>query len=261
MILDDIVEKTKQRVLLHKQAKSLETLRKQIEVMEINNDFPFEKALATKEISFICEIKKASPSKGVISQDFPYRTIAKDYETAGASAISVLTEPDFFQGSDTYLSEIVSLVTIPVLRKDFIIDPYQIYESKTIGASAILLICALLDTETLKEYISISHHLGLSALVEVHDEMELHSAIQAGARIIGVNNRDLKTFTVDLSTSFRLRKLVPEHILFVSESGIKTTADITLLQENKTDAVLIGETLMRSPDKKRQLCQLRGEAL
>ena len=259
MILDAIVEKTKQRIQSHKEEKSLERLQQEIKHIKINHEFPFEKALATKEISFICEVKKTSPSKGVIAKDFPYCTIAKDYETAGASAISVLTEPDFFQGSDTYLSEIASLVNIPVLRKDFIIDPYQIYEAKTLGASAILLICAILDTNTLKNYISIAHSLGLSALVEVHDETELLSAIQAGARIIGVNNRDLKTFTVDLSTSLRLRKQIPEHIIFVSESGIKTPEDIALLRENGTNAVLIGETLMRSPNKKKQLAQLRGE--
>lgn len=220
--------------------------------------FPFEVALKTPGISFICEVKRASPSKGMISEDFPYLEIAGEYEKAGANAISVLTEPEFFLGSSDYLRDIRQKVNIPLLRKDFIIDDYQIYESKVIGTDAVLLICALLDTETLKSYIRICDSLGLSALVEAHDEREVKSALSAGARIIGVNNRDLKTFEVDINNCVKLRPLVPKDILFVAESGIKTSADIDILRNAGVDAVLIGETLMRSADKKAMLEQLKG---
>jgi indole-3-glycerol phosphate synthase len=226
------------------------------------NPFAFEQALARKQaagaIAFICEVKKASPSKGVIAADFPYIEIARDYQAAGADAISVLTEPDYFQGSNDYLTEIKEQVTIPVLRKDFIIDAIQIYEASLIGADAILLICSILDTDTIREYLEIADALGLSALVEAHDEAEVEQALAAGARVIGVNNRNLKTFEVDLQNSIRLRQLVPPEILFVSESGIRTAEDIAKLRENGTNAVLIGETLMRSGDKKAALDQLRG---
>lgn len=210
------------------------------------------------DIAFICEVKKASPSKGVIAEDFPYLEIAKDYQSSGATAISVLTEPEYFQGENRYLTEISDTVRIPVLRKDFTVDEYQIYEAKLIGADAVLLICALLDTATLKRYLTICDELGLSALVEAHTEEEIQSAIDAGARIIGVNNRNLKTFEVDLGTSLRLREKVPADILFVAESGIKTAGDIAILRDAGVNAVLIGETLMRCPDKKEMLNQLRG---
>lgn len=259
MILDKIAAKTRERVESQKQEISLEKMKQKALSLPKKDDFPFEKALATKDLSFICEIKKASPSKGLIAKDFPYLEIAREYEEAGASAISILTEPYFFQGSNDYLREVTNIVSIPILRKDFTIDEYQIYEAKTLNASAVLLICALLDTDTLKKYIAIADSLGLSALVEAHSEEEVESALKAGARIIGVNNRDLKTFTVDIKNSIRLRSLVPDSILFVSESGIKTAEDIKALYENKTNAVLIGETFMRSPDKKRQLAILKGE--
>lgn len=259
MILDDIAAKTRQRIAELKNGKCLEEVQGLARSMAKDTDFPFEKALRSKGISFICEVKKASPSKGVIAEYFPYLAIAKEYEAAGACAISLLTEPYFFLGDDRYLSEIAHAVHIPVLRKDFTLDPYQIYEAKILGASAVLLICALLDTDTLTEYIALSHSLGLSALVEAHSEAEITSALKAGARIIGVNNRNLKTFAVDVTTSVRLRKLVPRNILFVSESGIKTAEDIAVLQNNGTDAVLIGETLMRSPNKQKQIAVLRGE--
>ena len=220
--------------------------------------FPFEKALGGEEISFICEIKKASPSKGIIALEFPYMEIAKAYETAGASAISCLTEPYWFLGSDQYLQQITANVNIPVLRKDFTVGEYQIYESKLLGASAILLICALLDTETICRYINICDELGLSALVEAHDEIEIKSAIEAGARIIGVNNRNLNDFTMNVQNSIRYRAIIPENILFVSESGIKTSGDVNILRNNGTDAVLIGETLMRAVDKGAMLDDLRG---
>ena len=214
--------------------------------------FEFEKALAADGISFICEVKKASPSKGVIAEDFPYLEIAREYEAAGAAAISCLTEPKWFMGSDEYLREIAGAVSIPVLRKDFTICDYQIYEAKTLGASAVLLICALLDTDTIREYIKICDTLGMSALVEA----QVNSALAAGARIIGVNNRNLKDFSVNVNNSSRYRQMIPSNVLFVSESGIKTHKDIEVLQKNHTNAVLIGETLMRSDDKKATLEEL-----
>ncbi|HWQ79416.1 MAG TPA: indole-3-glycerol phosphate synthase TrpC [Anaerovoracaceae bacterium] len=220
--------------------------------------FPFERALSKEDMSFICEIKKASPSKGILAEDFPYLQIAGEYEEAGADAVSVLTEPEWFLGSDRYLSEIRKSVALPLLRKDFTVDAYQIYEAKLLGADAVLLICALLDQETLEDYIQTAHKLGLSALVEAHTEPEVRMAVTAGARIIGVNNRDLKTFELDINTSIRLRGLTPNDVLFISESGIKTPEDIARLRENKVDAVLIGETLMRSGDKKKLLAELRG---
>jgi len=259
MILDEIVVKTKERILKLKELKSFDEIKSEVELMPVNKKFLFEKALKNNDIAFICEVKKASPSKGVIANNFKYLEIAKEYESAGADAISVLTEPDFFLGDNKYLNEIVKNVKIPVLRKDFIIDEYQIYESKQMGASAILLICSLLDTDTLSKYISIAHSLGLSALAEVHNEEEVESALKAGARIIGVNNRNLKTFDVDISNSVKLRSMIPEDIIFISESGIKSTQDITLLKSIKTNAVLIGETLMTSEDKKKQLKILRGK--
>ncbi|MCL1967320.1 MAG: indole-3-glycerol phosphate synthase TrpC [Fibromonadales bacterium] len=254
MILDKIAEKTRERVENLKKAKPFAEIKTLAESLPKDNTFAFEKALSTPELSFICEVKKASPSKGVIAEDFPYTDIAREYEEAGAAAISVLTEPDFFLGSDLYLKEILKVVNIPLLRKDFTIDPYQIYEAKIIGASAVLLICALLDTKTLAEYIEIADSLGLSAITETHDENEVKSALEAKARIIGVNNRDLKTFEVDIETSVKLRKLVPDNILFVSESGIRTREDI--LRLGRVNAVLIGETLMRSGDKKAKIKSL-----
>lgn len=222
-------------------------------------EFPFQKNLSRPGMNYICEVKKASPSKGLIAEDFPYLQIAREYEAAGAAAVSVLTEPEYFLGRDAYLQEIHNEVSIPLLRKDFTVDEYQIYEAKAIGASAVLLICGILSDEQLEHYIDIAESLGLSALVEAHDEEEIRRARKAGAQIIGVNNRDLKTFTVDIQNSVRLRKLVPENIIFVSESGIKTPEDIMELKENGTNAVLIGETLMRSPDKKAMLDRLSGK--
>ncbi len=270
MILDTIAKATLSRVEEAKRKLSLEKLKDIIYdgvgVRSFNNRtaFAFERALKSyhasdkKNITFICEVKKASPSKGIIAEDFPYLEIAKDYERAGAAAISVLTEPDYFQGADQYLTDISDAVHIPVLRKDFIIDEYQIYEAKMIGADAVLLICSLLYTEELKQYLSICNELGLSALVEAHTEHEILSALEAGARVIGVNNRNLQTFEVDLNISIQLRTLVPKDIIFVAESGIKTTEDILILREADVNAVLIGETLMRSQNKKEQLDKLRG---
>ena len=264
MILDEIAAKTRERIEKRKQEITPETIKAQAEKIAEKEkqqggfSFSFEQALKKNGISFICEVKKASPSKGVIAEDFPYLAIAKEYEAAGASALSVLTEPYYFMGSDTYLKEIANQVQIPVLRKDFTVDEYMIYEAKVIGASAVLLICAILDTETIRRYIHIADSLGLSAIVEAHDADEVKSALEAGARIIGVNNRNLKDFTVDINNSSRYRAMVPEDIIFISESGIKTAEDIDVLRQNGTNAVLIGETLMRSADKKAELDKLRG---
>ncbi len=261
MILEEIAARTVQRVVEEKAAVPLSEMKKRAEALDANTGFPFRKALSGDEISFICEVKRASPSKGLIAPDFPYLDIARDYERAGASAISCLTEPFWFKGRDEYLAEISNAVKIPVLRKDFTVDEYMIYQAKTLGASAVLLICSILSKEQLSEYLGIAHSLGLSALVEAHDEDEVRIALSVGAGIIGVNNRDLRTFTVDINNSARLRKLVPPEVLFVSESGIKTAADIEALRSNGTNAVLIGETLMRNPDKKAALDELRGHAI
>ena len=261
MILEKIAADTKLRVEKAKRKVPYSEICRRAMAMDANTGFPFEKVLAEPGIHYICEVKKASPSKGVIAQNFPYLEIAREYEKAGAAAISCLTEPKYFQGKDAYLKEITENISIPVLRKDFTIDEYMIYEAKTLGASVVLLICALLDTETLKRYIKVADRLGLSALVEVHDEEEMQSAIEAGARVIGVNNRNLKDFTVDIGNSIRLRGLAPENVLFVAESGIKTAEDISKLREAKVNGVLIGETLMRSPDKKVALEELNGGSL
>jgi indole-3-glycerol phosphate synthase len=254
-ILNTIANYTKERYTDIINSKPLDVVKAEALAMPKGN-FEFEKALKADGLSFICEVKKASPSKGLIAPDFPYLDIAKEYEAAGASAISCLTEPKWFLGSDKYLKNITQNVNIPVLRKDFTVCEYQIYEAKTLGASAVLLICALLDSDTIKNYISICDELGMSALVEAHDENEVNSALKAGARIIGVNNRNLKDFTVDVNNSTRYRAMIPKNVAFVSESGIKTHDDIKVLQTNKTDAVLIGETFMRAKDKKSMLEEL-----
>ncbi|MCR4673630.1 MAG: indole-3-glycerol phosphate synthase TrpC [Lachnospiraceae bacterium] len=260
-ILEKIAEKTRIRIEDKKAHLSLEDLKEityeKIHVEGYTHPSFFE-ALKKPGMSYICEVKKASPSKGIIVEDFPYLEIAKDYEKAGASAISVLTEPSYFLGSYQYLQEIVQEVSIPVLRKDFTIDEYMIYEAAYLGASAILLIVSLLRDEELKRYIELTEELGMDALVEAHNEVEIHRGVLQGAKIIGVNNRDLKTFTVDPMNSVNLRKNAPSEVLFVSESGIKTAKDIELLRENQIDAVLIGETLMRAEDKKSMLKDLNG---
>ncbi|WP_394523169.1 indole-3-glycerol phosphate synthase TrpC [Lacrimispora sp. JR3] len=266
MILQKLAAASKKRAEAAKEKIPLEEMKRLAYLAledsgKNGNDVPFEQALSAPGISFICEIKRASPSKGLISPEFPYLEIAKDYEQAGANAISVLTEPEYFLGSNEYLSQIHELVSLPLLRKDFTIDPYQIYEAKAIGASAVLLICALLDTNQLREYLKICESLSLSALVEAHDEGEVHSALSAGARIIGVNNRNLKNFEVDFETSLRLRAMVPEGVLFVAESGIKTDTDIRTLAGAGVHGVLIGESLMRSPDKKEVIGRFRRAAL
>lgn len=256
-ILDQLADHARQRVAEAKEKVSLEAVKEQALALP-KGDFEFEKALAKEGMSFICECKKASPSKGIIAEEFDYLTIAKDYEKAGADCISVLTEPKWFLGSDEYLKEIANTVQIPVIRKDFTVDEYMIYEAKILGAKAVLLICAILKEEQIKEYIRICDTLGISALVEAHDEAEIEMAVKAGARLIGVNNRNLKDFSVDTSNSRRLREIIPENVVFVSESGIKDANDIKLLKEAKVDAVLIGETLMKADDKASKLKELRG---
>jgi len=258
-ILQEIAECTKERVEARKTLLPLQKLMEMSRPGNAADGFPFENSLRTEDIAFICEIKRASPSKGTIAEEFSYTDIAKDYETAGAEAISVLTEPYWFKGDDRFLREIADEVSIPLLRKDFTVDRYMIYEAKALGASAILLICAILEREVLAEYIGIAHSLGLSALVEAHTEAEIAMALAAGARIIGVNNRNLKTFEVDITLSERLRSMVPREIFFVSESGVRTAKDIERLRQNGVDAVLVGETLMRSTDKKAALAELRGK--
>lgn len=271
-ILDQLADYARYRVEKAKEKKPLEEIREEAltasrrpapgsgtSAPDFREPFRFEKALAADgDIHFICECKKASPSKGLIAPDFPYLEIARQYEEAGASAISVLTEPKWFLGSPEYLREIAEEVKVPCLRKDFTVDPYMIYEAKLLGASAVLLICAILDTGTLAEYLEAADSLGLSAIVEAHDETEVASAVSAGARIIGVNNRNLKDFTVDIHNSIRLRSCAPAETIFVAESGIRTPEDVEILRQNGVNAVLIGEQLMRAGSPKEELNRLRG---
>ena len=260
-ILNEIAARTKERIAEEKFKVPLREL-----ISQQNSDLAkhaeekisFLEALKKPGMSYICEVKKASPSKGLIAPDFPYLDIAKEYEKAGASAISCLTEPFYFQGADRYLQEISQAVNIPVLRKDFTVDEYMIYQAKAFGASAVLLICAILDNSQLKAFGELAQELGLDALVEAHDQWEVDRALKLGAKIVGVNNRNLHDFTVDMGNSIRLRNMAPADTVFVSESGIKTAEDIRILYENKVDAVLIGETLMRNPDKKAALGALNA---
>ncbi|MDO5135810.1 MAG: indole-3-glycerol phosphate synthase TrpC [Eubacteriales bacterium] len=262
-ILEEIAEKTRERIQEEKRQVPLSILRRRAEERKRGRAprQTFGQALRNPGMSYICEVKKASPSKGLIAPDFPYLQIAREYEAAGASAISCLTEPFYFQGRDAYLEEITREVQIPVLRKDFTVEEYMLYQAKALGASAVLLICAILEDEELKAFLQLAQELEMDALVEAHDEEETLRALDCKARIIGVNNRDLRTFTVDTGNSVRLRSLAPEEILFVSESGIRTPEDIRLLRENRVDGVLIGETLMRSPDKGEALWRLNGGPL
>ncbi len=260
-ILDVLADSARERVALAKQTTSLEAIKDAAAaVVNPLGDFAFEKALAKPGVSFICECKKASPSKGLIAPDFPYLQIAKEYELAGGDCISVLTEPTRFLGADSYLREIAASVKIPCLRKDFTVDKYMIYEAKALGASAVLLICSILDDACLEKYLAISEELGLSALVETHDEEEIQRALRLGARVIGVNNRNLKDFSVDTGASLKLRELVGDKAIFVAESGIKTADDVAQLRKVGVDAVLVGETLMRAADKRKALNELRGDA-
>ena len=256
-ILDRLADHARERVAEKKAELSLTDMKRKALVLPKGN-FPFEKALRKPGLSFICECKKASPSKGLIAPDFPYLDIAKDYEAAGADAISVLTEPKWFLGADEYLSDISRTVSLPCLRKDFTVDEYMIYEAKALGAAAVLLICAISTAKQLRDWLALCGTLGLSALVEAHDEDEVRMALDAGARIIGVNNRNLKDFSVDPDNSRRLRKLIPPDVLFVSESGVKTAEDVKALRDLGADAVLVGETLMQAKDRTAKLKELRG---
>ncbi|MDR1215486.1 MAG: indole-3-glycerol phosphate synthase TrpC [Treponema sp.] len=259
MILDDLVASARKRVAAARERVLFKQIQMQAEKIQGRGE-EFKKTLAVPGLSFICEVKKASPSKGVIAEDFPYLQIAQTYEDAGADAISVLTEPEFFMGSDEYLREIAAQASIPVLRKDFVIDEYQIYEAKTLGASAVLIIVALTEGESLSAFIETAHCIGLSALVEAHTENEVRQAVQAGAEIIGVNNRDLRTFQVDISTTERLAKHIPDSVITVAESGLRSSEHIVAMR-GKVDAVLIGESFMCALDKKALLKELRSASL
>ena len=258
IMLDKIVEKTKERIEESKKVKSLDELKGEVKKLEIYQDFPFKQALSSEDISIIAEVKRASPSKGLIAEDFDYVAIAKEYEDAGVSAISVLTEPYFFKGSNDYLKEISKNVNVPLLRKDFVVDEYMIWEAKLLGASAVLLIVSILSIVELKKYLDLAHDLGLSAIVETHDGDEIRTALNVGAEIIGVNNRDLTDFSVDIENSISLRRCVSGDVIFISERGIKTPQDVKKLKENDVDAVLIGETLMKSEDKKSMVLELKN---
>lgn len=259
MILDELAAYAAYRVAQSSEDVPLETIRRMAEEMP-GGDFRFERALKKQGMSFICEVKKASPSKGIIAEDFPYVKIAKEYERAGADCVSVLTEPKWFLGSDEIFKEIRRAISLPMIRKDFTVDAYQIYEAKVMGADAVLLICALLSTPAIREYLAICDELGMTALVEAHDEAEIASAVEAGARVIGVNNRNLKNFTVDFSNSARLRASIPHTAVFVAESGVKGPEDIAALKSVGADAVLVGEALMRAEDKTGALDAFRRAA-
>ena len=256
-ILDQLADHARHRVAEAKKEVPLEALKRQAFAAE-KGQFVFENAIKKAKMAFICECKKASPSKGLIAPDFPYLQIAKEYEAAGADCISVLTEPKWFLGRDEYRREIAAAVSVPCLRKDFVVDEYMIYEAKLLGASAVLLICSILSEEEIGKYIGICNELGLSALVEAHDETEVAIALRAGARMIGVNNRNLKDFSVNMDNCQRLRDLIPREVIFVAESGVKDASDVARLREIGADAVLIGEALMRAEDKKAGLAELRG---
>lgn len=256
-ILAELASAASARVEEYKRTVSSEEMADRASALP-RGDFPFEKALKGKDIGFICECKKASPSKGLIAPDFPYVDIAREYEAAGASCISVLTEPTRFLGEDRYLSEISRAVKIPCLRKDFTVDDYMIYQAKTLGASAVLLICSLLNDEQLEEYVRTADGLGLSVLCEAHDAEEVDRAVASGARVIGVNNRNLRDFTVDIGNCIRLRDRVPDRLVYVAESGIRTSDDVSRLRDAGVDAVLVGEALMRATDKRKALDGLRG---
>lgn len=258
-ILDQLANYARERVETEKKVVPLDAVKSRATALPKGN-FEFENALKKDGISFICECKKASPSKGVIAEDFPYLKIAKDYEAAGADCISVLTEPKWFLGSGKYLKEISEAVSVPCIRKDFVVDEYMIYEAKLLGAKAVLLICSILTAQQIKDYIAVCDSLGMSALVEAHDAEEVRMAVDCGARMIGVNNRNLKDFSVDTGNSRQLRELVPENVIFVSESGVQSAEDIALLRDAGVDAVLIGEALMRAEDKSAKLAELRGNS-
>ena len=257
-ILDTIAAHARERVAADRKQLPLEALKERC--VDLPPARGFGKALAEPGMRFICEVKKASPSKGVISPDFPYLAIARDYEAAGADAVSCLTEPKWFLGSDNIFREIRQNISLPMIRKDFTVDEYQVYQARAMGADAVLLICSLMDTATVARYLELCDILGLDALVETHDEAEIASAVAAGARIIGVNNRNLKDFSVDFSNAARLRDRIPPEALYVAESGVTGPEDAAILKRIGADAVLMGEVLMRAPDKGEILRRMREAA-
>ncbi|WP_413627494.1 indole-3-glycerol phosphate synthase TrpC [Fructilactobacillus vespulae] len=256
MILDDLTNATKKRISIEKKQLPFTRIKKLVAELPVNDEFLFEKQLQQTGLNYICEIKRASPSKGDIKLNIDVESIAKSYEEAGAAAISVLTEPQYFKGNLTDLEKVVANVSVPVLRKDFTIDSYMIYQAKLAGASAVLLICAILTDNELKKFFELANKLGISAIFEAHDEREIKRALAIGARIIGVNNRNLKNFTINLSNARNLRKLVPKRVLFISESGVKSSNDIDELKAANVNGVLIGETMMLAKDKKKKLLEL-----
>ncbi|MTV83176.1 indole-3-glycerol phosphate synthase TrpC [Secundilactobacillus folii] len=258
MILDDLVAATKRRLKKEQQSVSLRQMQAQAAATPTKDPQRVYDRFNAPGIHLIGEVKKASPSKGLIAADFPYLAIAKDYDQHGVSAISVLTEPDYFQGNINYLKTIAANVSVPVLRKDFVVDSYMLYQAKAAGASIVLLIVAILSDDQLKRYFDLANKLGLSVLVEAHDEGELKRALNVGAKMIGVNNRNLKDFTVSLDNSIRLRKLVPDNVAFVAESGIHNRDDVKILEQHHVNGILIGEALMTAPDKADKITQLLG---
>lgn len=266
MILDEIIAYTRLRVEEKKKHLSLENMKEKANEVRSREQirkettkegsFPFEEVLKQPGMHVICEVKKASPSKGILDPEFNYLEIAKAYERAGAAAISVLTEPAYFQGKEEYLVNIHKEVSIPLLRKDFTIDEYQLYEAKVLGASCVLLICGILTKEQLEHYLQLCEELQLSALVETHSKEEICMALECGARIVGVNNRNLQDFSEDLQCSIAYRKQVPDHVIFVAESGIHTKEDMKVLYEERIRVVLIGEELMRATNKDIRLKEL-----
>ena len=260
-ILDTIADYARARVAVDKARTSLDETKERALALPPAEGDAFYHALARPGLSFICEVKKASPSKGVIDPVFDYLGIARAYETAGADAVSCLTEPKWFLGSDAVFSEIRAAISTPMIRKDFTVDEYQIYQARLLGANAVLLICAILDTETVARYLEVCDRLGLAALVETHNEEEIASAVRAGARIVGVNNRNLKDFSVDLGNAARLRGLIPSDRLYVAESGVMSPDDAAKMKSIGADAVLMGEVMMRAADKGALLAEMRKAAL
>lgn len=259
-ILDTIADYARERVAADKAAIPPEAMADMARQDPPAHSDVFEQALRRPGMSFICEVKRASPSKGLIAPDFSYIDIARAYEAAGADCISCLTEPKWFLGSDGIFREIRSAVSLPMLRKDFVVDAYQIDQAKVMGADAVLLICFLLDTAAIARYLEKCDALGLAALVEAHDAAEIASAVSAGARIIGVNNRNLQDFSVDFGNAARLRDMIPSGTVYVAESGVTGPASMAALKAIGADAALIGEALMRAPDKAAMLRSLREAA-
>lgn len=259
MILDDIAVETKRRVERLKREGYYGKIHEEIQHFQPSTEDVFYKNLAKPGLSFICELKKASPSKGIISEDFPFEEIGKEYEAAGASAISCLTEPKWFKGDMAYLTRVAKEVNIPVLRKDFIIDACQIEEAALGGASAILLIAAILSDEEINHFLHLAHELGLGVLCEAHDEKEMERMLHAGARIVGVNNRDLRDFTIKLENTEKLAKIVPDDVLLISESGMMTPEIVKRMHKAGADGVLIGEMLMRADNRGALLRQMVKE--